>query len=381
MGKYSTINLSRKIIAVVVMVMMFFGCIALFETKTFAATEETTQTTEITVKAPKKLTATPEYENVALKWSKVKGATGYQVRWRISGSKYKKKYINKVTLDAKTRKYDVPFDPYPGNKKGRGTSGKAHKVNCEVRAFVEKDGKKYYSDWVKQNKIEVVHPMYVVVKARYNANIYAGPSSYKSVGKTVRGKEYIVIGGSRVRGENKRVIIKVKGKLRYIKSGDVSRVKMVYNFGSKKTNRYTTKQVENFVNTANNGKPYSSIARTRSYGRALVWVNTYHQRVYLFKWNSKTKKWYIHPDYKKGIPCNTGLELTPYGIFKFSSKWYRKESTGTMWWSIFNYVGIHEKLGDALGKPASGGCVRIPDHIAHRFYNGQVRVGQKVLVY
>ena len=58
----------------------------------------------------------------------------------------------------------------------------------------------------------------------------------------------------------------------------------------------------------------------------------------------------------------------------------KKIKTGTKWWSIFNHVGIHEKLGDALGKPASGGCVRIQDGEAKWFYDN-IPKGTAILIY
>jgi hypothetical protein len=149
----------------------------------------------------------------------------------------------------------------------------------------------------------------------------------------------------------------------YARSGDVNILKMKYNFKQP----YSKKHVEGFINDGiDNGKKLTS--NPKMHGKKLIWVNTYNQRVYLFTWDKADKKWVISSRYPKGLPCNTGKELTPYGIFHVTSKWDVKESTGTRWWCIFNSVGIHEKLGDALGHPASGGCVRIPDADARWFY-------------
>jgi hypothetical protein len=97
--------------------------------------------------------------------------------------------------------------------------------------------------------------------------------------------------------------------------------------------------------------------------------------------NTSTNKWAIYSDYPYGLLCNTGKELTPYGVLRVANKWAKKPTTGTKWWCIFHSVGIHEKLGDALGKPTSGGCVRIADAYAYRFYSELIKVGTTVFVY
>ena len=58
----------------------------------------------------------------------------------------------------------------------------------------------------------------------------------------------------------------------------------------------------------------------------------------------------------------------------------KKIKTGIKWWSIFNHVGVHQKLSDALGKPASRGCVRIPTKEAEWVYYN-IPKGTGIFVY
>ena len=318
---------------------------------------------------------TAGYEKINLSWNKVSSNYG--------NVKYEVRYFGKPICRGRTENaVEFGFDPYPEDAKGN-----ARPASFEVYAFIdatipnyvtgENITKRFYSKKNYIKNIPIVHPMYVVIKTKRKANIYGSPGSGKAVATAAKGSTYVAIGGSRIDGENKRVVIKMNGKLRYIKSSDVNFVSMKYN--SKTEDAFKPAVIENFVNTANGGKPIESNPKTKSYPKRLILVGTYNQRVYLFDW--KNNKWAVNTTYKWGIPCNTGKELTPYGQFKISNKWAVKESTGTRWWCIFNSVGIHEQLGDALGKPASGGCVRIPDAIAKDFYKDKVKVGYTVLVY
>lgn len=328
---------------------------------------------------PAGLSHKAEYEKIKLWWKPVKSTYGkdgkvyYEVR---TGNKV-------VKTGLTTTELRFFFDPYPGSKTGEAqgslkNAGKARKPSYKVYSYIihPVTGAKYYcATPATRSNIGVIHPMYVVVTIKRNTKLYTGKSGNKYDGTAKKNHHYVAIGGSRVNGENKRVVVKVNGKLRYIKSGDVKIEYMTYY--SKST--YSKAAVESFVNTAANGSPLPSSAKSKKYPKRLIWVNTYNQHVYLFTWQNN--KWVTHKDYPNGILCNTGKELTPYGKFTISNKWAVKKATGTRWWCIFNAVGIHEKLGDALGKPASGGCVRIPDAIAKRFYKELVRVGYTVLVY
>lgn len=344
--------------------------------------------------APVSVGATASYEKVKLTWkanSKNKGRTVYYEVRNGSGKKVK------TGLTAKT--YTAAFDPYPGSKSGKGTSGVAKKATFKVYSYVIHPTSKkkiYCATPVTKKNIEVIHPMYIRVRIKSRTKLYKSSSTYSYDGYASRGDKYIVLGGSRINGERKRVVVKVNGKLRYIKSSDVTIEKMWY---SAKTGSnpykpaagtaFSKTQIENFINDKvldpDTGKyvklPQTKKEKWRKTHNYLIWVNTYHQRVYLFKWSTSAKKWVIDSKYPKGMLCNTGKELTPIGIFRVANKWAKKPTTGTKWWCIFHSIGIHEKLGDSLGKPASGGCVRIPDNDAYKFYSDLIKVGTAVYIY
>lgn len=332
--------------------------------------------------SPLNVTATPLYEKVRLTWKPNSNYGNRKVYYEI-----RRGGINGqvVRSDVTGTSYTAAYDPYPGDANGKGTSGVARKGIFCVRAYVIIDGKRVYSNHVTKSNIDIIHPMYVRVKAKRNAKMYASESSNTSVGTVKKGTQYIVIGGSRVNGEKKRVIIKVGtkngvgGQLRYISSSDVTYEKMWYSSkpGSNSTAKagYSPAAILNFINDR------GLTSNPKKGPKRLIWVNTYNQRVYLFQMNTSTNKWAIYSDYPYGLLCNTGKELTPYGVFRVANKWAKKPTTGTKWWCIFHSVGIHEKLGDALGKPTSGGCVRIADAYAYRFYSELIKVGTTVFVY
>jgi hypothetical protein len=321
------------------MTMLIFGCSMILASRTYAA-------------APTKLTVKAGYERLYISWKGGDGPFTVKVNGKVEKSDVTKNSVK------------VKFDPFP-----KKTDGKATKATVEV---ISSDGLS-----ITQKDVEVAHPMYVIVQTR-GSKLKLYPSAKSNTAKVTLGKKAKVIGygGYREDSANKRIMVRYKGKDYYVKSTETTIKKYVYDSKS----RYSKTQVENFFNDRG-VKPVNTGSKGHSYGKQAIWVNTYHQRVYLFKWNSKKDKWELHSRYPKGILCNTGKELTPYGKFKITTKWEKKESTGTRWWCIFEGVGIHEKLGDALGKPASGGCVRIPDNDAYWFYWYGIGKGTPILVY
>ena len=322
------INLKRSIVSIFVMTLMVLAFSMLLGSKAYATD------------APTITGATAGYESVNVSWTTVEGAAKYQIK--VNGV---------VAADNLTAtSFKVPFDPFPAD-----TKGVAQTATIEVIAF---DAAGTPSTAATVGPVEVIHPMYVVCQAKGKTKLYTGAKS-KKVGATVKkGTKLIGFGGARQNGGNKRIIVKYAGKTYYVKSSSVTIKKYVYNSKAK----YSTAMIENFINDR------GLTSNPKKHGKNLIWVNTYNQRVYLLTWDYTNNKWVIHSRYPSGLKANTGKELTPYGVFRVTSKWDVKTATGTRWWCIFNSVGIHEKLGDKLGKPASGGCVRIPDNDAKWFY-------------
>lgn len=409
-----SIAIKRRLVSIFLAVMMVAGCVAPLQLGVYAADTDGTTANETAeeqeqIVVPKPIvTYKAGFQRVILK-IKVKKArvNGSKVFYEIrngSGKKAKVVYMQKSKNSDKLKKAKdlkalknkrvttvyLPFDPYPGKLNGEAKygnkkkSGLARTATFAVRAYIkdEATGKKIYSEYNVKEDIELVHPMYVIVKAKSNCPILKASDSSKVVGRAKKGHYYVVFGGSRIKGENKRVIIKKWNSkdqcwdARYIRSGNVDVVRYVTNavISSKtkhppKGTYFKAKQIENFINDKS----------TSSKHNMYIWVNTYNQRVYLFKRAGKRKPWKITRN-PKGVLCNTGKELSPYGSYKITGFMARKETTGTKWWCIFNHVGIHEKLSDALGQPASGGCVRIPDSEAKWFYDN-IRGGTGIFVY
>lgn len=307
------------------------------------------------------------FEAMLVTWKPVRGKN---IRYEIRQG-------NKVrATDLKETKARIWFNPYPAKP-----DGEAMKISFDVFAYYEttvKDAKgkakkvKVYSDKNTVWNVQPVHPMYVVFQTTSKAYLYPTAGTNKAVGAVGKGSQMVAFGGSRSpsNGSNERVLVRIKGKTYYIKSEVISIIKMRYN-SREKFNKTT---FESFVNDANL-KSYP-----KSGPKRLIWVSTYQQKLYLFTWNYNTNKWVIDSRYPKGLWCNTGKDLTPYGVMRITGKWEKKPSTGTKWWSTFNAIGIHQKLREPLGMPASGGCIRIATDEARWFYYNIAR-GTTVFVY
>ncbi|MCQ2563551.1 MAG: L,D-transpeptidase [Mogibacterium sp.] len=331
---------------------------------------------------------TAGFQRVYLEWAPSTsnyGTVYYKVTEEVIDGKGIK--TARVIYNGTGTKYTADFDPYPGKATGEAKYGNsaasatANRVNYYVCAYIKDpaDSSKTISSAQAQTGIiEVVHPMYVVVKVKGKAKILKTSKSSKSVGKTKKNGYYIAFGGSRIKGENKRVIIKVNGTARYIKAGSVSKYKYVYRstigknyYKGKAGYCYTNQQIEDFINDK---KPASN-------NNFFLYVDTYHQRLYMLTRAYKGARWHIATDYKyHDLLASTGRQLSPYGSYKVANTMARKKTTGTKWWLLFNHIGIHEKLGEKLGKPASGGCIRVPDPASKWFFD-HIKKGTGVFIY
>ena len=251
MNKYKRESLRRRIIAIFLTAMMFVGCIAPLEMGVYADDQHTVENTAPVAPAAPAISVAAGYESATVSWRPVANATGYVIRWKANTGGY----LGSKSVGTATP-YKVPFDPYPGDANGRGTSGVAKTLTVEVQAINGSTP----SAWAVKSGVNVIHPMYIVVQTKRATSLYATPGSTESVGKVVKNQKLVVVGGSRVNAKKKRVVIKVGGKLRYIKEEHVKKIKFWYNSKSK----YSNTDIENFANTRNvpKGKGY------------FIWVNT-----------------------------------------------------------------------------------------------------------
>ena len=361
----NTLYIKRTIVAIIVSAFIIIGCFATAD-DVYAANPT----------PPGKVTITKEitgYEAALLAWSPVTSSEGtvyYEVRQDDKVVDYGKGNSKKKATNLTDTKIRIPLS--------LDANGKfPDKVQYSVYAYIVKPNEQgqntnWYSEPALTKEIRIIHPMYVSFKAKSGTKYYSSKSTKRSLGKLTAGKTYYAFGGARVnRAQDATFMVKLNGKTVYVKPSGAKNVKQKFSF--KKP--FTNEEVESFINDSGlNSKPVKVKGKNRP--RRMIWVNTYNQRVYLF--TGSKGNWKI----EKKLPANTGggKLLTPFGVKKISSKWDKKPTTGTRWWCIFNNVGIHQKLGPALGKPLSGGCVRIPTDEAKWFYNN-ISKRTTVLVY
>ena len=352
----------RSRILIIMLIVLFTMSLAAF--CTYAADEN----------APAKVNLVKQdtgYEAALLSWKPVSSSQG-TVYYEVRDAKKDKVVKYEVKKNAKKEHYETSNHTYAKATDLTTTSvripveaaknGKLpNSVKYKVYAYVKIDGKNAYSDPTKTKSITVIHPMYIEFKVKSGTKYYSNERAKKALGKLKAGKTYYAFGGDRVNGPNdSTLLMKMNGKTVYVKARDVTKTKQRYN--SKK--HYTDAEVTSFINDSGlNSKP----KKVGNRPRRMIWVNTYNQRVYLFK--GKKGKWKIEKNHLAST--GAGKINTPFGFNRVTSKWDVKDATGTKWWCIFNGVGIHANLragGKDLGKPSSGGCVRILTQYAKWFY-------------
>jgi lipoprotein-anchoring transpeptidase ErfK/SrfK len=159
---------------------------------------------------------------------------------------------------------------------------------------------------------------------------------------------------------------------------------------SKKQN-YTTTTAENFANELTQAKVIDKGTGkgSRTY---LVWVSTYTQHLYIFKWNKKEQKWKLfklktsNSNKKKWShwECATGEAVSPTRI-DMQMRIHKKIAymIGIPYWNCFSGDnGIHGKRDSYVidGKPHSHGCVRNYNWNAEWIYKN-CKVGTQVIIY
>ena len=305
--------------------------------------------------------------SVTLSWGKSKKATGFQVLYK-NGSSYEVVGTVKNSSKKKSFRYTV----------GHLTNGESYVFG--IRAYRKVGGVTAYSNISnkvtgrpaqKSSTVSAVHGAYYNVRAR--SNISGTPIK--------KGMKVLMVSGSPT---SSTVSLKYKGKV-YSKI-PISKIKILsYNLNGKKV--YTKAQAEGYVN-------YKGYASNTKY---LVWISIYTQRVYIFRGSQYHWKLY------KSSTCSTGLlrsngrySYTKNGVAKISCKEYEATFDGcygrwvTYFWGYKSYA-IHTwvlqlgtsntKIGPVVyGKPASQGCVRVPDAFAKWVYN-KIPIGSTSVIY
>lgn len=305
---------------------------------------EKTVTTASIVGNVKNFRALATYNGVNLKWKKVKNATGYTIKWK-SGKKSGKikissgkrvKYLHKLpeALRTKTIKYTIV-----ANRKGYGSSKEAAKAEGEA-----------------------IRTMHISLYFNTTRTLTSHDKAQKTVvfpkGTRVDSQGY----------EGGRYVFRYKGHTFYVKRWSASGQKYSQ-LDTDKT--YTDEEAESFVNRRG----------LKSATDTLIWVNTYTQKLYLFK--GSKGKWKLHKGPwdvctgKSTTPTSTGLTRV-----RSKSRGCYEPFPQTPWWCVCAEFSIHGKAPyyPAMGQPASNGCVRNWSKNAYWMYCN-VPVNTAVFIY
>lgn len=293
------------------------------------------------------LTITPYNLGAILKWNKVSGATQYEI-YRYDNKTKKWKSIKKTT--------DTTY------KNTKLTNKR--KYQYKVRAIRTAGGKTAIGGFSSVKKITAkkyltcsVHPIYYKARVKSTTSLYKESSGSAVAGKIKKGTKVTIL--KRARGAKGRCYVKINGKGYWI-----NRNKLSFYGGSYTTKDYTTDVKENFVNS--NG--YTSKTKY------LIWLSSYTQKVNIFK--GSKGKWKLYKTFK----CTTGKPSTstPQGTYKINKKIsrygnYTYEKYLTCFYGLTSFhsrLYRNGRIVDArIGKPISGGCMRMYTNEAKFIYD------------
>lgn len=299
--------------------------------------------------APTSLEIVFEDGSNVLTWSKVKNANGYVV---YSYDFDAKKYVKVATVTTNT-----------WTDEGNGETGK---YRYYVKAFRRENGKTLYGPGISkliygnQDLLAAseIHPILYSGKINQNTTLYTKQSGSQTAG-TIKAGTAVTVSFRTHSGRNR--IILSDGSEYWIKPSAVSCYSDHYT-----TKDYSKTAKETFIN--NSG--YSSNSKY------FVWVSTYTQKVNIFTGSQGNWKLLLT------TPCATGVvaTFTPHGkgILKSHERTHYTESSYYEWLTYFTSGNaFHTRIkklsdgsfrGKTLGKPMSGGCVRVKDDIARMIY-------------
>lgn len=268
------------------------------------------------------------YNSVTVKFTKLKEkVAGYELERQYYGEKWK---VIKTFKATDTASY----------KDNRNDKDRKRVGYYRVRAYKYVDGKKVYGDYSWTSRAKAVRQMYIKIKVNgkwKTANGFAGGKYY-----TTSGNSYSV---ARVRDASTD----------YLKSAN-----------------YTDTTAENFVNELTKAKVVKRNGKKR-----MVWISTYTQHLYVFKWNGS--RWKIEKDWE----CSTGKAGSPTPMSKKKKLNHKHRWRHNLpYWNCFSSCNaMHGKYSSwEMGKPRSGGCVRNPNSKAQFIYEN-VAKGSPVVVW
>ncbi len=284
-----------------------------------------------------------------LTWSAVKNANGYVV---YSYDFDAKKYVRVATVGENTWTDD-----------GNGETGKFRYL---VKAYRRENGKTLFGPGISKvvygNQellaASEIHPILYSGKINQTTTLYTTQSGSKTAGSVKAGTQVTV--SYRTHSGRNRIILS-DGSVYWIKRSAVSCYSDHYT-----TKDYTRTAKETFLN--NSG--YSSSSKY------FIWVSTYTQKVNIFTGSQGNWKLLLT------TPCATGVvdTFTPHGkgVLKSHERTHYAAYSYYEWLTYFTSGNaFHTRIkklsdgsfrGKTLGKPMSGGCVRVKDDIARMIY-------------
>lgn len=360
---------------------------------------------------------TPGTENVKLTWNSYDGADYYVVRcagveYETSGTSYNVPNLKVATkYGVLVRAYDeynnliadsgVKSTTTKGNKTVTGL--KAHAGYKSITITFAKDpgayGTTYYRLYrsTKKNKgFKLIKNLtsknntdkryntgQIFYRDTVNGNIKRNtPYYYRvfAVRKTNDGKTYTTVSYAQASAREVRQMyqrIKVggtwytangfSGGKYYTVGGNVFSVNSVRDASCdySKNSNYTNRTAENFVNE------YTKYKKKNGKNR-MIWISTYTQHLYVFKWNAKKKMWKIDKHWE----CSTGKAGSPTPMNKSKDLDHKHRTRhGLPYWNCFSSCNaMHGRYsGWDMGVPRSGGCVRNPNYRAEYIYDNVAR--------
>jgi hypothetical protein len=306
---------------------------------------EAGETTDRTLEPPvavDKVTAYPGYKSITLRWKTVEKVSSYLI---MKSTKEDSGFENLKTIKAaELDNYIIKVD---GEEYVNFRDAKGIKKNTKYyyRVYSRKvptgGGDEVLSNDYAEASAKAVRPIYQTITFKTTIRLTAHDGS--KVKHTFKKGQQVTAegfgGGCYKFYYNNHLFYAY-----YTRIG-----KTTSNYMSK-TN-YTKVTAENFVNEYGRKKSSKS--------NYLIWVSTYTQHLYIFKWNKTQKKWKVYKDWE----CSTGKAASPSptGFKEALNNNKMKSHSGIKWWSPYRSMNsIHGKRSSYKidGAPHSHGCIR-----------------------
>lgn len=317
------------------------------------------------------ITVYPGYKSITLKWRNVRGASYYLIdQWDAS--------TNKKITGIKVKASNKEFAAYRDKRANKANVNYAYSI-WAVREYTDSKGKKVVSKSAARAttpNVKCVRQMYQTIwlKSSVTLSAHAGGSGSRTFGSG-QGIVTTGFGGGKFK-------FWYGGKLYYCDWTRVRKAKADYS----RDLVYARQAGMNFVNEAMAAGEFSKSSKSPY----VIWVSTYTQHLYIFRWSVKNKRWeYFQPTVggKKKysdweVATGAAGSPTPIGFTKRIHNKIRSRHD-LPYWSCFQTINsFHGKQSSwpIDGKPHSTGCVRNYNENAQWIYQN-CPIGTPVIIY